>query len=213
MSVEDRLGASFRDPSGFVYRRDGVLLRQVNAPYIDALNLLSTSGLFEELVEARLLIPHTELGLEYAQNGFAAAVLQPEIVRTISYPYEWCFSQLKDAALTTLDIQRRSVERGMSLKDASAYNIQFHGGKPLLIDSLSFEPYALGMPWGAYRQFCQHFLAPLVLMSRVDVRLNRLAANYIDGIPLDPASVISSGTGTSARGTMAVFSEYKASTG
>ena len=76
----------------------------------------------------------------------------------------------------------------MSLKDASAYNIQFRKGQPVLIDTLSFESYCEGQPWIAYRQFCQHFLAPLALMCYKDVRLNQLLKIYIDGIPLDLAS-------------------------
>jgi ribosomal protein L11 methylase PrmA len=109
-------------------------------------------------------------------------------VPIISYPYEWCFSQLKDAALATLAIQLRALEQGMALKDASAYNIQFVGGRPVMIDTLSFEQYREGEPWVAYRQFCQHFLAPLALMSRTDVRLGQLSRVYIDGVPLDLAA-------------------------
>jgi hypothetical protein len=76
----------------------------------------------------------------------------------------------------------------MSLKDCSAYNVQFSGGAPVFIDTLSFERYKEGQPWTAYRQFCQHFLAPLVLMSYKDVRLSQLFRVYIDGVPLDMAS-------------------------
>ena len=76
----------------------------------------------------------------------------------------------------------------MSLKDASAYNIQFVRGKPTLIDTLSFEIYKEGEPWVAYRQFCQHFLAPLALMAYRDMRLGQLLRVYIDGVPLDLAS-------------------------
>src|SRR5512134_782748 len=76
----------------------------------------------------------------------------------------------------------------MALKDASAYNIQFVLGKATLIDTLSFEIYKEGHPWVAYRQFCQHFLAPLALMALTDVRLNQLLRVYIDGVPLDLAS-------------------------
>jgi hypothetical protein len=162
----------------------------VNASYRDSLSLLADSGLYEDLSVGGLLIPHTQVDLNLALSHDAIAVLMPEVVKTVSYPYEWCFSQLKDAALTTLQIQRRAIEHGMTLKDASAYNIQFHNGRPVLIDSLSFEPYQPGSPWKPYRQFCQHFVAPLVLMSHVDVRLSRLAGNYIDGIPLDLASNI-----------------------
>ncbi|HLA08217.1 MAG TPA: hypothetical protein VJ022_12270, partial [Anaerolineales bacterium] len=115
-------------------------------------------------------------------------IIQPERVAFISYPYEWSFGQLKDAALATLSIQRRALKAGMSLKDASAYNIQFVRGKAALIDTLSFETYKEGQPWVAYRQFCQHFLAPLALMALNDVRLNQLLRVYIDGVPLDLAS-------------------------
>src|SRR6185295_6004678 len=104
--------------------------------------------------------------------------------------YEWSFSQLKDAALTTLSIQKRALKLGMSLKDASAYNIQFVRGKAILIDTLSFEVYDEGEPWVAYRQFCQHFLAPLALMALKDVRLSQLLRVYIDGVPLDLASTL-----------------------
>ena len=190
MLIDVRLGSSFRDPSGFVFRKSGMLLRQVNASYRSSLSLLAESGLYENLTQSGMLIPHTQVDLRLAQTEDAIAVLRPELVRTVSYPYEWCFSQLKDAALVTLQIQRQAIDRGMSLKDASAYNIQFHQGRPVLIDSLSFEPLEDGKPWVAYRQFCQHFLAPLILMSKVDVRLSRLSADYIDGIPLDLASTI-----------------------
>ena len=85
---------------------------------------------------------------------------------------------LKDAALLTLEIQKKCIESGLSLKDASAYNIQFHDGKPILIDITSFEIYN-EEPWIAYRQFCEHFLGPLALMAKKDVRLSKLLVNYI----------------------------------
>jgi hypothetical protein len=185
----EQLSSSFRDPSGFLFSRDGVLFRQVNESYApDYLHLMS-SGLYEKLVKAGLLISHTETdqpGADPDRPGFK--VIQPERVPFISYPYEWSFSQLKDAALATLSIQKRALKAGMSLKDASSYNIQFVGGRPALIDTLSFGIYQEGKPWDAYRQFCQHFLAPLVLMRYVDIRLNQLLRVYIDGVPLDLAS-------------------------
>ena len=95
----------------------------------------------------------------------AYKVIRPEPVRLISYPFEWSFSQYKDAALLTLAVQRQALRHGMSLKDCSAYNVQFHEGRPVFIDTLSLEQYHEGRPWVAYRQFCQHFLAPLALMS------------------------------------------------
>ena len=110
------------------------------------------------------------------------------MVPIISYPWEWSFGQLKDAALTTLQIAEAALDRGMMLKDATAFNIQFLRGRPVHIDTLSFEAYEEGRPWVAYRQFCEHFLAPLALMSHVDVRLSSLLRSHLEGIPLDLAS-------------------------
>ncbi|HLF73774.1 MAG TPA: hypothetical protein VI524_05490 [Anaerolineales bacterium] len=183
-----QLPASFRDPSGFLFSRDGVLYRQVNRKYEQAYARLMESGLYQKLVKAGLLIPHLEADQLPAESDSAYRILQPERVPFISYPYEWSFGQLRDAALATLSIQRRALKAGMSLKDASAYNIQFVRGQATLIDTLSFEIYKEGQPWVAYRQFCQHFLAPLALMALKDVRLNQLLRVYIDGVPLDLAS-------------------------
>jgi ribosomal protein L11 methylase PrmA len=180
--------ASFRDPSGFLFTRDGVLYRQVNRSYAEDYRLLMDSGLYAALVKAGLLVRHEEVSQPPAEPELAACVLQPERLLFISYPYEWCFGELKDAALATLTIQKKALEKGMSLKDASAYNIQFRNARPLLIDTLSFERYVEGQPWTAYRQFCQHFLAPLALMAYTDVRLGQLLRLYMDGVPLDLAS-------------------------
>jgi hypothetical protein len=182
------LVASFRDPGGFLFTRDSVLYRQVNKAYAEDYTRLMDSGLYEKLVKAGLLIPHAEVDVKPADPDQAFKILQPERVPFISYPYEWSFGQLKDAALVTLSIQKRALKAGMSLKDSSAYNTMFYRGKPVLIDTLSFEVYRDGEPWVAYRQFCQHFLAPLALMATCDVRMGQLLRVHIDGIPLDLAS-------------------------
>jgi ribosomal protein L11 methylase PrmA len=179
------LPASFRDPSGFLFRQDGVIYRQVNLIYKDDYNHLMDSGLYQALVDDGLLIPHQEVGVEPPARELAYKVIKPEPIPFISYPYEWCFSQLRDAALTTLRIQRKALDFGMSLRDSSAYNIQFKKGRPIFIDTLSFGEYHEGEPWVAYRQFCQHFLAPLALMSYKDIRLSQLLGIHIDGLPLD----------------------------
>lgn len=184
----NRIYGSFRDPSGFLFKKDDVLYRQVNEKYADEYNLLMSSGLYENLLKGRLLVSHEEVDIEPVEPQKKFKVIRPQRVNFISYPYEWSFSQLKDAALATLAIQKRAMKFGMSLKDASAYNIQFHEGKATLIDTLSFEKYIEGTPWVAYKQFCQHFLAPLALMAKVDVRLSQLLKIHIDGIPLDLAS-------------------------
>lgn len=180
--------ASFRDPSGFLFTMDGEIYRQINLDYRDNYNHLIDSGLYQALSESGLLIPHKEVDTPPPDPSRVYKVIKPEALKFISYPYEWSFSQLKHAALTTLSIQKTALEFGMSLKDSSAYNIQFHHGHPVLIDSLSFEIYNEGVPWIAYRQFCQHFLAPLSLMAYLDVRLSLLLRDFIDGIPLDLTS-------------------------
>jgi len=185
---EQGIPSSFRDPSGSLFLREGVLYRRVNKIYQEHYDHLLGSRLYETLVEADLLVRHEEMEPGPAEPPQSYRLIKPEVIEFISYPYEWCFSQLKDAALTTLQIQELALDHGMCLKDASAYNLQFRRGKPILIDTLSFEKYVPGRPWVAYRQFCQHFLAPLLLMARTDIRLGQLLRIFIDGIPLDLAS-------------------------
>ncbi|MGA8849151.1 MAG: SAM-dependent methyltransferase [Dehalococcoidia bacterium] len=185
-----QLPASFRDPSGFLFREDGVIYRQVNLVYKDDYDHLMSSGLYQALIDGNLLIPHEEVSIEPPIPKLAYKIIKPEPISFISYPYEWCFSQLRDAALTTLKVQRKALEFGMSLRDSSAYNIQFKNGRLIFIDTLSFGKYREGQPWVAYRQFCQHFLAPLALMSYKDIRLSQLLHVYIDGLPLDLASCL-----------------------
>ncbi len=187
---QGQIPASFRDPSGFLFRRDGMLYRQINTCFRKDFEAFISSGLYETLVSKKLLIPHQETDIQPEIPGIAYKVIQPKTIPFISYPYEWCFSQLKDAALITLQMEKLALEHSMTLKDASAYNIQFLDGTPVFIDTLSFERYIEGEPWVAYRQFCQHFLAPLLLMQQTDIRLNQLLRVYIDGVPLDLASAL-----------------------
>lgn len=184
------VASSFRDPSGFLFTRDGVLYRQINLAYRPHLERMKQSGLYDVLIKRNLMVSQEEVDVPAAAPDNCYMVVEPWRVPMISYPYEWCFSQLKDAALLTLQLQLLAFDHGMVLKDASAYNIQFHDNAPILIDTLSFETYQEGEPWVAYRQFCQHFLAPLALMSLRDVRLGQLLRIHIDGVPLDLASAL-----------------------
>jgi hypothetical protein len=183
-----RLPSSFRDPSGYLFRREGSLYRRVRRSYEPHYRRLKDSGLYADLVDRQWLVPHDEIPLPEGSPADDYLDLRPELVEFISYPYEWAFSQLQDAALLTLDVQELALARGMVLKDASAYNVQFRRGRPVLIDTLSFETYTDGSPWQAYGQFCRHFLAPLALMSGRDVRLGQLSRIHLDGVPLDLAS-------------------------
>lgn len=180
--------ASFRDPSGFVFTEGEEIYRAVNQCYQENYEILKQSGLYDELVLKGLLVSHTEVANTEFPDKNVFKILKPEKISFISYPYEWCFSQLKDAALATLEIQKIALNFGMTLKDASVFNMQFHKGKSILIDSLSFEKYTENKPWVAYRQFCEHFLAPLSLMHFLDQRLVSLFASNIDGIPLELAA-------------------------
>ena len=183
-----REGASFRDPSGFVFYHEGAPFRQINQFYRDDYRQLMDSGLYQSLIAEKLLVAHEEVDLPAPVPQLAYQIIRPEPVDFIAYPFEWCFSQLKDAALLTLKVQDLALQHEMSLKDASAFNVQFQHGRPVLIDSLSFERLKAGEPWIAYRQFCQHFLAPLALMSERDVRLGQWSRLSVDGVPLDLAS-------------------------
>ena len=182
-----RVPSSFRDPSGYIFTHEGVTYRRVSQLHREHYDSLMESGLYDELVNSDLLVRHEEIdnGPDMTLGGYK--VLKPQPIPFITYPYEWCFSQLKDAALTTLRIQKKALAFGMTLDDSSAYNIQFLHGKPILIDTLSLRKYQEGEPWLAYRQFCQHFLAPLALASYRHIGLNRLLQLHIDGIPLSLA--------------------------
>lgn len=179
--------SSFKDPDGFVIRFNHSVLRIIGNNYKKEFEHLVTSGLFLELRRENLIIDHQEIREESIEARFGETVykiIKPTPV-TISYPSEWTFSQLKDAALCMLKIQRIAIKYNMILKDCSAYNIQFHNGSPLLIDSLSFRFYENGKPWFAYRQFCEHFFGPLLLIANIDPNLSALFNTYIDGIPLE----------------------------
>lgn len=178
------LNSSFRDRSGFLFCKETILYRQVNFVYKENYDFLMDSGLYALLTEKKLMVSHEEVDITNRFNEGACKIIKPEFLPFISYPYEWCFSQLKDAALLTLEIQEIAMKKGMTLKDASAYNIQFRDGKPIFIDTLSFEKYYYKEPWVAYHQFCRHFLSPLLLMKYKDAGFLQLMKAYIDGIPL-----------------------------
>lgn len=173
-----------------MYRRDGVLLRQVQPAWADEWHAFAASLLARSLVSKGRLVGWQEAPIGDAFDASAAAVIRPEVVPFISYPYEWTFGQLQDAALLTLDVQAAAIAQDWTLKDASAYNVQLRGVQPVLIDHLSFQRLGPESPWVAYQQFCEHFLAPLVLMARRDVRLGRLLRDQLDGIPLDLAAAL-----------------------
>jgi len=183
MTKRNREISSFRDPAGHIYYENNKVIRQINTEYFRQYDHLMTSGLYDELVKKGYLIPHQEVKREKDY-----ILLEVTKIPFISYPYEWCYDELKDAAILTLKIQEIALKYNMVLKDASAYNVQFLNGKAIFIDTLSFDFYEEGMPWGAYGQFVRHFMAPILLNTYVDERCSQLLKSYIDGFPLDLAS-------------------------
>ena len=183
-STATRVAGSFRDPAGFVFEQDGVLYREVDRSFADTWDAVVDSGLYEALHQRGLLVHHevvdTAIGTERAH-----VVLRPERLPVVSFPYEWSPGQLRDAALLTLEVQSVALEHGMILRDASAYNVQLRRGRAVFIDTLSFEPWEEGTPWVAYSQFCDHFLGPLALQTKVDHRLRRLLVADVGGVPTD----------------------------
>ena len=177
--------ASYRDNSGFVFKQDGKVYRYMHPGYQVHYAQLMSSGLYEELVKKAYLIPHHEIEDINQFNFTEGRVILPEQIPFISYPYEWSFDMWKDAALLTLQIATTSLKKGMILKDAMPFNIQFYKGKPIFIDTLSFENYKEGKPWIAYRQFSECFLAPLLLMHYCHPDTGKLFAVYPNGIPMD----------------------------
>lgn len=173
--------ASYRDPCGFVFTQAGVFYRAVQQEGKTDYEKLMQSRLYQKLVEKELMIAHEEVSVAALSAG-AFKILKPQQLSFWTYPYEWSFSQLKDAALLTLKLMKLGLEHGMILKDASAYNIQFLAGKPMLIDSLSFENYEEGQPWQAFNQFCQHFLYPLLVFQKCPELSPAILMVYPDGL-------------------------------
>lgn len=171
--------ASFRDPSGHVFIENDIVKRRILPVYFNQYSSLKEKGVFKALISAGLLIEHEELA-----SNESEIILQPEQIPFITYPYEWSFSQYKEAALLTLKIQKFCLDNGFSLKDASAFNVTFHKGKAVFMDTLSFDFYRENEPWRAFKQFVSHFLGPLLLAKYHGAPVLKLMATFIDGVPV-----------------------------
>lgn len=176
---------SFRDPSGHVFHVGNRVLRTINGEAAEHFDFVRGSGFLEQpgvagrVIESRMASVH-ELG---PLGTTARYVVEHPRVPFISYPYEWCFSALKAAALLQLDLHIQALERGITMSDASAYNIQFIGPRPVFIDILSFRRYRPGEHWVGQQQFCEQFLNPLLLRALLGVPHNAWYRGNIEGIP------------------------------
>ena len=183
MSGLVRHTGSFRDPAGFLYRRDGGLFRHIHTRGLADFDRFERSGLAEELLAEKKIVPYRTV-----RGDKTGKILEIEELPSITYPYEWSFRQLRDAALLTLELARRGLEHGLMLKDASAFNVAFRDGRPIFLDHTSFMIYRENTPWPAYRQFVMHFLAPLLVMKYTDMRCLGLFRENLGGISPDFAS-------------------------
>ncbi len=179
MEAKQSHTSSFRDPSGCVFTDENIVKRTINPIYFKQYNHLKDSGFFDKLFKNGLLIKHTELS-----SSSKEIIIQPEQISFITYPYEWSFNQYKESALLTLKLQKYCLENNLSLKDASAFNVTFHKGKAVFIDTLSFDFYLENSPWRAYKQFITHFFGPLLLAHFHGSEVLKLMSTFIDGIPV-----------------------------
>lgn len=148
--------------------------------------MAQATGLLDELVEEGKLVGFRivadgEIPLPHTGDD-VRAVYEHDKLSLISYPYEWAFETLKDAALFHLDLNLRALDSGVHLTDATAYNVQFIGNKPIFIDHGAFEPYQEGTPWIAHRQFCEQFLNPLLLQAYRNIGFNEWYRGRLEGV-------------------------------
>ncbi len=178
-----RHSASYRDPSGFVFLEDNLLKRQINPVFFDDYDAAKAAGIYTSLFEKGWLVPHQEISRDTSK-----IILHPEQIPFITYPYEWSFTQYKHAAQLTLRLQMYLLDKGFSLKDASAFNVTFHKGKAILIDTLSIERYAENEPWRALHQFEQHFFSILLLSQKYGAQHLKTLSSEINGKDLKETS-------------------------
>jgi ribosomal protein L11 methylase PrmA len=183
---------SFRDPSGTVIAADGRVFRTIEVPAWEHADAVWSSGVLERLMASGQIIRTWPIELADApaglMDGLPAAprrLVEHERIPFVSYPYEWPFSLLKRAALHHLDLHLALLGSGFTLSDASAYNIQFRGPRPVFIDVLSLRRYTEGEYWAGYRQFCEQFLNPLLLGALRGIPHAAWFRGTLEGIPVE----------------------------
>jgi ribosomal protein L11 methylase PrmA len=175
---------SFRDPAGYVFTREGRVFRTINEVARLDYESIRDRQIFSKAIQKKYLVDYVELDKADwpVDSKDVAYVVEHPRIPYISYPYEWSFSQLKAAALHQLDFHLELLEHDAVLSDATAYNIQFIGHKPIFIDLLSLKPYRQGAFWSSHRQFCEQFLNPLLLRSLMGVCHNAWFRGALEGI-------------------------------
>jgi SAM-dependent methyltransferase len=173
---------SFRDPESRVFYAGDEIYRALSKEGMEDFELLAQSGLLEDPRIVRTERADRAPAAAGVLPTETAGVLKHELIPFVSYPYEWTFSMLKDAALLQLDLLLAALERDLILKDSSPYNVQFKGGRAVFVDVGSFERVREGEPWVGYRQFCMLYLYPLLLQATKGVAFQPWLRGSIDGI-------------------------------
>jgi len=190
-NIYTRDSGSFRDPSGQVYIKktsDGNprIIRGVNAETYQQQKELLACNFFQELAKKNKIVATAIYDknkiIEEDVNLNWDFYLEHDYINFISYPYEWSFYQLKDAALLHLELLKTSLENDWILKDSTPYNIQFINNKPIFIDTPSFIKWEKDEGWDSYRQFCMMFLYPLMLRAYLDLDFRLNLRSNLDGI-------------------------------
>ena len=173
---------SFRDPESRVFYAGDDVYRALSADGLSDFEALEATGLLDGERVVRTERASDIAALRGLLVHEPAGVLRHERIPFVSYPYEWTFSMLKDAALLQLDLLLAGLEHDMVLKDSTPYNVQFTGAHPTFVDVGSFERIREGEPWVGYRQFCMLYLYPLLLQSAKRVPFQPWLRGSIDGI-------------------------------
>jgi SAM-dependent methyltransferase len=173
---------SFRDPESRVFYAGDEVYRALSEDGLSDFEALRESGLLEDERVVRTELAEDAAALRGLLVHEPAAVLRHERIPFVSYPYEWTFSMLKDAALLQLDLLLAALDEELVLKDSTPYNVQFRGARPVFVDVGSFERLREGEPWVGYRQFCMLYLYPLLLQSLKGVPFHPWLRGSIDGI-------------------------------
>ncbi len=205
---------SFRDPDTRVFHHNGSVYRCLSARALADWEQLAGTAFYRRFAAARRVIPTrhvTDPAALPALDDRWAAVLEHERLPFVSYPYEWSFGMLKDAALLQLDVTRAALDEEMTLKDATPFNVQWLGAQPTFIDIGSFTPYAAGEPWAGYRQFCETFFYPLLLQAYRNVPFHPWLRGSLEGITAEQCNALLSGRDLLRRGVLAhVYLQAKA---
>jgi hypothetical protein len=175
---------SFRDPSGRIFWLGERVLRTVMPQAVADFDYVESTGIVTALIKKGMLIDQARRPASLIGEAAAGAayVLEHPKLDFISYPYEWSFRALQSAALLQLDLYLEGLQHGVTLSDATAYNIQFDGARPVFIDRLSFRRYVDGQFWLGHRQFCEQFLNPLLLRSMFGIPHNAWYRGSPEGI-------------------------------